>query len=145
MSERELAAGAVAPVPASKGIPAIDALRGTIKNRADSNRLQAIETRLADRALASTAQTLRGSVTGVILYNQALKQAKSGTACAALKPAGMVTGIKVDMGSKPLTSESGQPAYVRAAQKPLSHRARFDSAAGLGCYNHGMENQTLAA
>jgi fructose-bisphosphate aldolase class I len=111
MSERELAATAAAMVAPGKGILAIDESSGTIKKRFDSIGLESnVENRRAYRDLLITAQGLSEYISGMILYDETIKQGtKSGTAFpAALKSAGILTGIKVDAGSKPLAGAPGE-------------------------------------
>src|SRR6478735_3956040 len=111
MSERELAATAAAMVAPGKGILAIDESSGTIKKRFDSIGLESnVENRRAYRDLLITAQGLSEYISGMILYDETIKQGtKSGTTFpAALKSAGILTGIKVDAGSKPLAGAPGE-------------------------------------
>jgi fructose-bisphosphate aldolase class I len=111
MFERELAATAAAMVAPGKGILAIDESSGTIKKRFDTIGIESnVETRRAYRDLLITAEGLAQFVSGMILYDETIKQSgKSGTPFPeAMKKSGILTGIKVDAGSKPLAGAPGE-------------------------------------
>jgi fructose-bisphosphate aldolase class I len=111
MFERELAATAAAMVAPGKGILAIDESSGTIKKRFDTIGVESnAETRRAYRDLLITADGLSQFISGMILYDETIKQAtQSGTPFPdALKKAGILTGIKVDTGAKTLAGAAGE-------------------------------------
>ena len=105
MFERELAATAAALVAPGKGILAIDESGGTIKKRFDLIGVESTtETRRAYRDLLITTHGLSQFISGMILYDETIKQAtQDGTAfVAVLKNSGIRAGIKVDTGAKDL-------------------------------------------
>jgi fructose-bisphosphate aldolase class I len=105
MFERELAATAAALVAPGKGILAIDESGSTIKKRFDLIGIESTtETRRAYRDLLITTQGLPQFISGMILYDETIKQAtQDGTAfVAVLKNSGICAGIKVDTGAKDL-------------------------------------------
>ena len=97
---------AVAMVTPGKGILAADESTGTIKKRFDSIKVASTEDSRRDyrEMLFRTEAAMRDHVSGVILYDETLRQkAKDGTPLVDLiKSAGAVPGIKVDMGAQPL-------------------------------------------
>ena len=111
MFERELAATAAAMVAPGKGLLAIDESGGTIKKRFDSIGLEStVETRRAYRDLLITTHGLSQFISGMILYDETIKQAtRDGTPFPqALKKNGILTGIKVDTGAKELAGAAGE-------------------------------------
>ena len=111
MFERELAATAAAMVAPGKGLLAIDESGGTIKKRFDSIGVESkVETRRAYRDLLITADGLSQFISGMILYDETLRQAAGdGTPFVeVLKKNGILTGIKVDAGAKALAGASGE-------------------------------------
>jgi fructose-bisphosphate aldolase class I len=111
MFERELAATAAAMVAPGKGILAIDESGGTIKKRFETIGVESnVECRRAYRDLLITADGLPHYISGMILYDETIKQAtKSGTPFPdALKKSGILTGIKVDAGAKALAGAAGE-------------------------------------
>ncbi|HUJ02684.1 MAG TPA: class I fructose-bisphosphate aldolase, partial [Rhizomicrobium sp.] len=105
MFERELATTAAAMVTPGKGLLAIDESSGTIKKRFDSIALESnAETRRGYRELLITAQGLSQFISGMILYDETIRQsARDGTPFAdALRKNGILVGIKVDTGAKAL-------------------------------------------
>src|SRR5450759_1631973 len=96
MFERELAATAAAMVAPGKGILAIDESGGTIKKRFDSISIESTaETRRAYRDLLITADGLSQFISGMILYDETIRQATTaGTPfVAVLKKSGILAGI----------------------------------------------------
>jgi fructose-bisphosphate aldolase class I len=96
---------AKAIVADGKGILAADESTGTIKKRFDSINVESVEdTRRAYRELLFTTEGAGEAISGVILYDETLRQsAAEGTPFAkVLQSAGMIPGIKVDAGAKPL-------------------------------------------
>jgi len=111
MYERELAATAAAIVAPGKGILAIDESGGTIKKRFDSIGVESTaETRRAYRDLLITAHGLSQFISGMILYDETIKQATKGSVPfpEALKTNGILAGIKVDTGAKDLAGMTGE-------------------------------------
>ena len=111
MFERELAATAAAMVAPGKGILAIDESSGTIKKRFDLIGVESnVETRRAYRDLLITGEGLGQFISGMILYDETIKQAtKAGTPFPdAMKKAGILAGIKVDTGAKALAGAAGE-------------------------------------
>ncbi len=110
MKQQELARTARAMVAPGKGILAADESTGTIKKRFDKIKLESTEeSRRAYRELLFTAKGAEQFISGVILYDETLRQkAADGTPFPALLAGrGIVPGIKVDMGAKPLAGHPG--------------------------------------
>jgi fructose-bisphosphate aldolase class I len=99
-------------VAEGKGILAADESTGTIKKRFDSIGVENTEDNRRDyrEMLFSADEAMRNYVSGVILYDETLRQkAKNGTPLVDLiKKAGAVPGIKVDAGAKPLPFSPGE-------------------------------------
>ena len=96
---------AKALVADGKGILAADESTGTIKKRFDSIDVESVEeTRRAYREMLFTTAGAEDAIGGVILYDETLRQsAADGTPFAKLlADKGMIPGIKVDAGAKPL-------------------------------------------
>jgi fructose-bisphosphate aldolase class I len=88
-----------------RGILAADESTGTIGKRFDSIELESTEeNRRAYRDLLFTTPGLGEFVSGVILYDETIRQSSAdGTAFPQLlRQNGMIPGIKVDLGAKPL-------------------------------------------
>jgi fructose-bisphosphate aldolase class I len=111
MSERlqDIAASMVAP---GKGILAADESGGTIKKRFDTIGLTSTEDARRDyrEMLFRTGDAMKSCISGVILYDETLRQkARDGTPLATLiANSGAVPGIKVDAGAKPLAAFPGE-------------------------------------
>src|SRR5207244_622766 len=104
----EIARALVAP---GQGILAADESTGTIKKRFDSIDLESTEdNRRAYRNMLFTTKGLGDHISGVILYDETIKQkALDGTPFTkVLTDNGMIPGIKVDTGSKPLAGFPGE-------------------------------------
>jgi fructose-bisphosphate aldolase class I len=98
----ETARAMVAP---GKGLLAADESAGTCKKRFDSVNVECNEeNRRAYRELLFTTPKISEFVSGVILFDETLRQqAKDGTPLVKLiEQAGSIPGIKVDAGAKPL-------------------------------------------
>ena len=111
MNRSELETTARAMVAKGKGILAADESSGTIKKRFDSIQLESTEeARRTYRELLFTAPGAADHISGVILYDETLRQkTKDGTPFAQyLTKLGIVPGIKVDTGAKPLTNFPGE-------------------------------------
>src|SRR5581483_3705887 len=105
MNRTELARIANAMVAKNKGILAADESTGTIKKRFDSIKLESTEEhRRLYRVMLFTAPGAAESISGVILYDETIRQkAKDGTPFPELlTKKGIIPGIKVDTGAKPL-------------------------------------------
>ncbi len=111
MAGTELASTAKALVAAGKGILAADESTGTIKRRLDSISVESTEdNRRAYRELLFTTPGAEQYISGVILYDETLRQSSSdGTPFPKLlQGKGIIPGIKVDMGAKPLAFHPGE-------------------------------------
>ena len=111
MNPAELARIANAMVAKNKGLLAADESTSTIKKRFDSIKLESTEEhRRTYRELLFTAPGAAESISGVILFDETLRQkAKDGTPFADyLTRHGMIPGIKVDLGAKPLAGFPGE-------------------------------------
>lgn len=108
LSMEDVAVQLVAP---SKGILAADESTGTIKKRFDTINVDSTETNRRDyRELLFTAEGVSDYISGVILYDETLRQKSAeGTPLAELLSAqGIIPGIKVDMGAKALAFADGE-------------------------------------
>jgi fructose-bisphosphate aldolase class I len=105
MNRNELTRIARAMVVKDKGILAADESSGTIKKRFDSIKLESTEeARRTYREMLFTAPGAQEWISGVILYDETIRQkTKAGVPFAEhLTKLGIVPGIKVDIGAKPL-------------------------------------------
>jgi fructose-bisphosphate aldolase class I len=101
----ELHETAKALVAEGKGILAADESSGTIKKRLDSIGVESTEdNRHAYRDLLFTTEGAEEFISGVILYDETIRQSSAdGTPFPKLlQEKGIIPGIKVDMGAKPL-------------------------------------------
>jgi fructose-bisphosphate aldolase class I len=92
-------------VSTGKGILAADESSGTIKKRFDKIALESTEeNRRAYRDMLFTTPQIGQTISGVILYDETLRQKTAGGVPFAehLAKLGIVPGIKVDMGAKPM-------------------------------------------
>src|SRR6185503_1669029 len=111
MSTQDLAANAKAMVASGKGILAADESTGTIEKRFNSIKVENTEeNRRAYRDMLFTAKGLGQYVSGVILYDETLRQKSAdGTPFVELlNRNGILPGIKVDTGAKPLAFCPGE-------------------------------------
>jgi fructose-bisphosphate aldolase class I len=111
MDVQELEKIAEAIVADGKGILAADESTGTIKKRFDSIGVESTEeTRRAYRELLFTTEGAEEFIGGVILYDETIRQqASDGTPFPKLlESKGIVPGIKVDTGAKPLALAAGE-------------------------------------
>jgi len=105
MNRSELEQIARGMVAAGKGILAADESTGTIKKRFDSIKLESTEEhRRTYREMLFTTPDAAASISGVIFYDETLRQK---TAAGVpfpeyLTKLGIIPGIKVDAGAKPL-------------------------------------------
>jgi fructose-bisphosphate aldolase class I len=105
MAAQELQETAHAIVAEGKGILAADESDGTIKKRFDSIGVESTEeTRRAYRDLLFTTEGVEEYISGVILFDETIRQASAdGTPFPQLLASkGVIPGIKVDKGAKPL-------------------------------------------
>jgi len=94
-----------------KGILAADESSGTIKKRFDSIDVESTEeTRRAYRELLFTTEGVEEYISGVILYDETIRQKTAdGTPFPNLLASkGIIPGIKVDIGAKPLAHAPGE-------------------------------------
>ena len=104
----EIAQQLVAP---KKGILAADESTGTIARRLSSVNVESTEeTRRQWRQLLLTAADMGKYISGVILYDETIRQkASDGTPFPqVLARQGVIPGIKVDKGAKPLAGSTGE-------------------------------------
>src|SRR3954469_19088210 len=109
--QHELEQTARALVAEGKGILAADESDSTIKKRFDSIDVESTEdNRRAYRELLFTTSGVEEFVSGVILFDETIRQSASdGTPFPELLASkGVVPGIKVDTGAKPLALAPGE-------------------------------------
>src|SRR5881398_2507693 len=103
MTELETTARAL--VAEGKGILAADESDGTIKKRFDSIGVESTEeNRRGYRDLLFTTDGVQDYISGVILFDETIRQSSADGAPfpELLESKGIVPGIKVDSGAKPL-------------------------------------------
>ena len=111
MSANELAAAARALVAEGKGILAADESTGTITRRLETiNVVSTPENRRAYREMLFSAPEVEAYISGVILYDETIRQQSSdGTPFPVLLAGrGIMPGIKVDTGTSDLTGFPGE-------------------------------------
>jgi fructose-bisphosphate aldolase, class I len=111
MASQELEATARALVADGKGILAADESTGTIKKRLDSIGVESTEeNRRAYRDLLFTTDGAEEFISGVILYDETIRQSSAdGTPFPELLAGrGVIPGIKVDNGAKALAGAPGE-------------------------------------
>jgi len=111
MDIKELDTHAAAMVAPGKGILAADESTGTIKKRFDKISLESsFESRRAYRELLFTAPGAEKHISGVILYDETIRQqtATGQPFPQLLVSRGILPGIKVDAGAKPLAGFPGE-------------------------------------
>ncbi len=147
MNLTELNRVANAMVAKGKGILAADESSGTIKKRFDAIKLESTEEhRRTYREMLFTAPGAAEAVSGVILYDETIHQkTRDGTPFPQyLARQGMIPGIKVDLGAKPLAGFPGETitegldglrerliAYRGLGARFAKWRAVIDIAAGI--------------
>jgi fructose-bisphosphate aldolase, class I len=107
----DLRATARALVAPGKGILAADESGGTIKKRFDSIGLESTEDRRrAYREMLFTTKGAAEFISGVILYDETIRQTASDgrPLVQVLTDQGVIPGIKVDAGTKPLPFAPGE-------------------------------------
>jgi len=131
MDAQRLEETARAIVAEGKGILAADESDSTIKKRFDSIGVESTEAnRRAYRDLLFTTDGVEDYISGVILFDETLRQSSTdGTPFPKLlEPRGIIPGIKVDTGAKPLALAEGET--VTEGLDGL--RGRLEEYAGLG-------------
>jgi fructose-bisphosphate aldolase class I len=111
MGETSLADTARALVAPGKGILAADESDGTIKKRFDTIGVESTEeSRRAYRDLLFTTPGTEDYISGVILFDETIRQSSAdGTSFPQLlESKGVIPGIKVDKGAKPLALAEGE-------------------------------------
>jgi fructose-bisphosphate aldolase, class I len=111
MAENGLEQTARALVAPGKGILAADESDGTIKKRFDAIQVESTEeNRRAYRELLFTAAGMEEHISGVILFDETIRQSSAdGTPFPELlESKGVIPGIKVDKGAKPLALAEGE-------------------------------------
>jgi fructose-bisphosphate aldolase class I len=110
-SQQDLIATAQAMVASGKGILAADESTGTIEKRFNDIKVENLEeNRRAYRDMLFTTKDLGKYISGVILFDETLRQKSAdGTPFVELlKKNGILPGIKVDAGAKPLAFCPGE-------------------------------------
>ena len=131
MAAHELHETAKAIVADDKGILAADESSGTIEKRFDSISLESTEeNRRAYRDMLFTTPDLEQYVSGVILYDETIRQsAADGTPFPKLlEDKGIIPGIKVDTGAKDLAFAPGE----KVTEGLDGLRERLEEYRGLG-------------
>ncbi len=111
MNSTNLAATAEALVADGKGILAADESAPTIKKRFDSISVESTEENRRDyRNMLFTTKGAADHISGVILFDETIRQsAADGTRMLeSLTDVGIIPGIKVDKGAKPLAGAPGE-------------------------------------
>ena len=111
MAMADLEKVAAAMVAAGKGILAADESSGTIKKRFDKIGLECtVESRRGYRELLLATPGMAQSISGVIFYDETLRQKNSSGVLFTemLTKLGVLPGIKVDTGAKPLAGFPGE-------------------------------------
>ena len=111
MAAPDLESTARALVAENKGILAADESDGTIKKRFDSIGVESTEeNRRAYRDLLFTTEGAEEYISGVILFDETIRQTSAdGTPFPKLlESRGIIPGIKVDKGAKPLANAPGE-------------------------------------
>ncbi len=111
MDMQQLESTARALVAEGKGILAADESDGTIKKRFDSIEIESTEdNRRAYREMLFTTEGVEEYISGVILFDETIRQSSSDGAPfpRLLESKGVIPGIKVDKGAKPLALTDGE-------------------------------------
>ncbi len=131
MNEDKLHATACALVAEGKGILAADESTPTIKKRFDSINAESTQDNRRDyREMLFTTPNAAQYISGVILFDETIRQnAADGTPLVkVLESAGIIPGIKVDMGAKDLAGHPGE----KVTEGLDGLRDRLEEYAGLG-------------
>ncbi len=112
MNKELLETTAQAMVAKGKGILAMDESTGTCVKRFVKYGIECtFETRRVYRSLLLTTPNLADYIAGAILYDETIRQQVTGSNVpmpAYMAANGIIPGIKVDMGAKPLAGHPGQ-------------------------------------
>jgi fructose-bisphosphate aldolase class I len=111
MNEQTLITTAQALTAGHKGLLAMDESNGTCDKRFEAIGIpQTVEYRRAYRELIITTPDLGKYVSGVILYDETIRQQKKDgtTFIKVILDAGIILGIKVDIGAKQLAGHPGE-------------------------------------
>jgi fructose-bisphosphate aldolase class I len=111
MNRQEIADTASAMVAPGKGLLAMDESNRTCNKRfEDVGILATEENRRAYRELILTTPGLGTAISGAILYDETIRQAKKdgNSFIKLLRNAGIIPGIKVDTGAKELAGRPGE-------------------------------------
>lgn len=111
MSKHDLQSTARELVAAGRGILAADESSGTIEKRLASIDLESTEAnRQAYRELLFTTQGVEAFISGVILFDETIRQStREGVSFSeTLGSKGIIPGIKVDKGAKPMAGFPGE-------------------------------------
>ena len=112
MNKQQLESTAQAMVARGKGILAMDESTGTATKRFDKLGLQSTpETRRSYRSMLLTTPNLSDYIAGAILYDETIRQRITGDGAPVpdhLVANGIIPGIKVDAGAKPLALHPGE-------------------------------------
>ncbi len=111
MSEYDMEDIAQALVATSKGILAADESTGTIKKRFDSVNAESTESSRRDyREMLMASSGFADYISGIILYDETLRQksADGRPLAEVISSQGVIPGIKVDTGAKPLAFAEGE-------------------------------------
>jgi fructose-bisphosphate aldolase class I len=148
----ELAGIAAKMVAPGKGLLAADESTGTIKKRFDKIGVACTEENRRDyrELLFRAAPTLKAHIGGIILFDETIRQkAADGTTLVKLiETTGVIPGIKVDLGAKPLALSPGETItegldglrerfveYRALGARFTKWRAVIDIAPGVPSYN----------
>lgn len=133
MDKQRLISVARSLVAPAKGILAADESTGTIKRRFDSIGVECTEDNRRDyRELLFRTQEVGSYISGVILFDETIRQAAAdGTPLVSiLSDQGIIPGIKVDTGAKPLAGAPGET--VTEGLDGLRERLKEYEAIGAG-------------
>ena len=111
MSSMDLVSVAEAMVAEGKGILAIDESSGTIAKRFKAVNIESTEeNRRAYREMLLTTAGLGRHISGAILYDETIRQtSRAGVSFVkVMQDAGVLPGIKVDLGAHPLAGHPGE-------------------------------------
>ena len=134
MSSQDLASVALAMVAPGKGILAADESTGTIEKRFNNIKVENVEeNRRAYRDMLFTTKDLGKHISGTILFDETIRQKSAdGTSFVELlRKNGILPGIKVDAGAKPLaycpgeTITEGLDGLARRCQEYAKLGAKF--------------------
>ena len=131
MSAEDLIATAKAMVAPGKGVLAADESTGTIGKRFEKVGVESTEdSRRAYRELLFTTPGLSDYVSGVIMYDETIRQETSDGRPFPnmLEDNGILPGIKVDTGAKPLANSDGE----KITEGLDGLRERVEEYVGLG-------------